>query len=280
LPPKREVEHEINLQQDAPLPNIGMYVSSIIENVEIKKKVQELLNKGIIIPRSSPCGYPIVLSPKKDGTWRMCIDFRALNKMTVKNRYSLPRIDDVLDQLKNVVYFTKLDLRSGYHWIRIAEGGIWKTAFKTKQGLFEWLVMPFGLCNTPTTFMRVMNDVFRPYIDDFFIIYLDDILIFSKTWEDHLMHVRKNFELLEKKKLYVKMSKCEFGKTSLVYLGYIVGNGQLKINPAKVEVIVKWPKPTTSTKVTIFLGEVQYWRKFIANLSYIVEPLHALMSAK
>jgi hypothetical protein len=144
FPPKREVEHEIYLQQDAPLPNIGMYRSSVLENAEIKKQVQELLDKGIIRPSSSPCGSPIVLVPKKDGTWRMCIDFRALNKITVKNRYPLPRIDDLLDQLKNVVYFTKLDLRSGYHQIRIAESDIWKTSFKTKQGLFEWLLCHLG----------------------------------------------------------------------------------------------------------------------------------------
>jgi hypothetical protein len=155
-----------------------------------------------------------------------------------------------------------------------------KLAFKTKQGLFEWLVMPFGLCNAPATFMRVMNDVFRPYIDDFFIIYLDDILIFSRRWEDHIKHVKTVFELLKKEKLYIKMSKCEFGKTSLVYLGYIVGNGQLKIDPAKVEVIVKWPKPTTATEVRSFLGAVQYWRKFIANFSFIAAPLHALTSVK
>jgi hypothetical protein len=148
------------LQQDAPLPNIGMYRSSIIENAQIKKQFQELLNKGIIITISSPCGSPIVLVLKKHGTWRMCIDFRSLNKIIVKNRYPLPRIDNLLDQLKNVVYFTKLDLRSGYHQIIIAEGDIWKISFKTKKGLFEWFLMPFLLCNTPTTFMRVMNDVF------------------------------------------------------------------------------------------------------------------------
>lgn len=133
LPPKREIQHEIQLQADAPLPNIGMYRLSVLQNEEIKKQVQELVEKGVIHPSTSPCGSPIVLVPKKDGTWRMCIDYRDLNKITVKNRYPLPRIDDLLDQLKNAIYFTKLDLRSGYHQIRIAENDIWKTAFKTKQ---------------------------------------------------------------------------------------------------------------------------------------------------
>jgi hypothetical protein len=280
LPPKREIQHEIQLQQDAPLPNIGMYRLSVLENAEIKKQVQELLDKGVIRPSTSPCGSPIVMVPKKDGMWRMCVDFRALNKIMVKNCYPLPRIDDLLDQLKNAIYFTKLDLRSGYHQLRIVEGDIWKTTFKTKQGLFEWLVMPFGLCNAPATFMWVMNDVFRPFIDDFFIVYLDDILIFSKTWDDHVKHVKQVLDVLKKEKLYLKMSKCEFGKTSLVYLGYIVGGGKLKIDPSKVEVIVNWPKPNSATEVRSFLGVVQYWRKFIANFSFIASPLHALTSVK
>jgi hypothetical protein len=153
----------------------------------------------------------------------MCVAYRALNKITVKNRYPLPRIDDLLDQLKNVVYFNKLDLRSGYHQIRVAEQDAWKTAFKTKQGLFEWLVMLFGLCNAPTTFMRVMNDVFRPFLDDFVIVYLDYILIFSGTWDEHVRHVKQVLGTLQREKLYVNFSKCEFGKTALVYLSHIVG---------------------------------------------------------
>ena len=173
--------HDINLQQDAPLPNIGMYRLSILENAEIKKQVQELLEKGFIGPSTSPCGSPIILVRKKDGSWRMCIDYRALNKITIKNRYPLPRIDDLLDQLKEVVYFTKLDLHSGYHQVRVAEQDAWKTAFKTNQGLYEWIVMPFGLTNAPATFMRLMNDLLRHFLDDFIIVYLDDILTFSKT---------------------------------------------------------------------------------------------------
>ena len=183
----------------------------------------------------------------------MCVDFRALKKITVKDCYALPRIDDLLDQLKDAKYFTKLDLRSGYHQIRIFEGDIGKTTFKTKQGLFEWLVMPFGLRNAPATFMCVMNDVLRPFIDEFFIVYLDVILIFSKYRDEHVMHVRKVIGVLKKEPLYLKMSKCEFGKTSLVYLGNIIGGGEVKIDPSKVDVIVNWPMPKTITEVRIFL---------------------------
>jgi hypothetical protein len=190
-----------------------------------------------------------------------------LNKITVKNRYPFPRIDDLLDQLKHVVYFTKLDLISGYHQIRVDEHDIWKNSFKTKQGLFEWLVMPFGLTNAPTTFMWVMNDLFRPFIDEFVIVYLDDILIFSRTREEHVQHVRKILSTLQREKLFVKLSKCEFGKTSLVYLGYIVGGGWLKIDPSKFHVIVNWTKPTNVTEAP-------------KPTNVIVAPLHALTSVK
>eukprot|EP00253_Pinus_taeda_P016125 PITA_16125 len=233
LPPKKEIVHDINFQQDAPLPNIGMYRLPALENVEIKKQVQELLDKGFIRPSTSPCGSPIILVRKKYGSWRTCIDYRALNKITIKNRYPLPHIDDLLDQLKEAIYFSKLDLHSGYHQVRVAEQYAWKTAFKTKQGLYEWLVMPFGLTNAPATFMRIMNDVLRPFLDDFDIVYLDDILIFNKTWEEHLKHVKPTLDVLKREKLYVKLSKCGFGKTSLNYLGHIVGGGELKIDLSK-----------------------------------------------
>jgi hypothetical protein len=156
----------------------------------------------------------------------MCVDYLALNKITVKNQYPLPHIDDLLDRLKNVVYFTKLDLCNGYHQIRFIEKDALKIAFKTKQGLFEWLVMSFGIFNALTTFMNVMNVVFKPFLDDFVIVYLDEILVFSRTWDEHVRHVKQVLDTLQREKLYVKMSKCEFGKTTLVYLGHIMGGGQ------------------------------------------------------
>lgn len=210
----------------------------------------------------------------------MCVNFRALNKNTIKNRCPLPRIHDLLDQLKNVSYFTKLDLRSGYHQIHIAENDIWKIAFETRNRLYEWLVMPFVLCNTPTTFMRVMNDVFRPFLDKFVIFYLDDILVFSSRLEEYVKHVKWVFYVLQREKLYLKLSKCEFLKTSIVYLGYIVGGGHLKIDPAKIDVIIKWPSPQNVAEVRSFLHVVQYWRNFISHFYFIASPLHALTSSK
>jgi hypothetical protein len=173
-----------------------------------------------------------------------------------------------------------LDLCSGYHQIRVAEHDEWKNIFKTKQGFFEWLVMSFRICNAPETFMCVMNDVFKPFLDDFVIVYLDDILIFSGIWDEHLRHVKQVFDTLQREKLYVKFSKREFGKTALMYLGHIVGGEQLKIDPSKIDVIVNWLEPKSVTKIWSFLGAVQYWRRFISNFSFIESLLHALTSVK
>ncbi|MDZ7970879.1 MAG: reverse transcriptase family protein, partial [Nostoc sp. DedSLP03] len=276
LPPRRPIDHEINLVAESPLPNLALYRNSIMENEEIKRQIQELLEQGVIRPSCSPCGSPVVLVPKKDGGWRMCIDFRALNKITVKNRYPLPRIDDLMDQLQHAQYFTKLDLKSGYHQVRVKEEDTWKTAFKTKQGLFEWMVLPFGLCNAPATFMRLMNEVLRPFIDDCVIVYLDDILVFSRTWEEHIQHIEKVLKVLQKHQLKLNAKKCEFGKQTLVYLGFVIGGGELRIDPKKIEAILNWPRLKTVTEVRSFIGACQYVRKFIKHFSQIAAPLHSL----
>jgi hypothetical protein len=217
-----QVKHPIDLTPGAPLPNGPIYRRSVLENDEIKRQIQELLQKGHIRPSSSPCGSPIVLVQKKDGTWRLCIDYRALNKITVRNRYPIPRIDDLLDQLKGEKYFSKIDLKSGYHQVPIEPSDVWKTAFKSKEGLFEWLVMPFGLTNAPATFMRLMDDILRPFTNSFVVVYLDDILIFSQTWEEHLHHIRQVLQTLRQHKLCANLEKCTFGITQVQYLGYII----------------------------------------------------------
>jgi hypothetical protein len=190
VPTHYQVKNTIYLTLGAPFPNGLVYHRSLMENDEIKHQIQEILQKGYIQPNSSPCGSLIVLVQNKDETWRLCIDYKALNKITVRNRYPVPRIDDLLNHLKGGNFFNKIDLKYVYHHVPIEPTNVWKTNFKSKEGLFEWLVMPFGLTNEPTTFMRLMDDLLRPFTNDFVIVYLDDILIFNKNWEEHMQHIQ------------------------------------------------------------------------------------------
>jgi len=184
-----QVKHSIDLTLGASLPSEPIYRCSVLENHEIKRQIQELLQKGYIHPSSSPYGSPIALVQKKDGTWRLCIDYRALKKIIVQNRYPIPQIDDILDQLKGGKYFSKIELKSGYHQVPIKPSDVWKTTFKAKEGLFKWLVMPFGSMNALATFMRLMDNILRPFTNSFVVVYLDGILIFSQSWEEHLHHI-------------------------------------------------------------------------------------------
>ncbi|KAD4180311.1 hypothetical protein E3N88_28902 [Mikania micrantha] len=219
------------------------------EMQELSNQLQELLDKGFIRPSFSPWGAPVLFVKKKDGTFRMCIDYRELNKVTIKNRYPLPRIDDLFDQLEGSSYYSKIDLRSGYHQLRIQEEDIPKIAFHTRYGHYEFLVMPFGLTNAPVVFMDLMNRVCKPYLDKFIIVFIDDILIYSKTQEEHKGPLQLALELLRQEKLYVKLSKCDFWIREFQFLGHVMNEQGIHMDKSKIEAIKNWEAPKTPTEI-------------------------------
>ena len=273
LPPEREIDHEIKMTPGAEPPHQRMHRHSPLENDETKRQLAELVEQGWIQPSRSPFGAPVLFVKKKDGTLRMCIDYRALNSATVRSRYPLPRIDELLDRLQGARVFSKLDLTSGYHQIRIAPEDVPKTAFLTRYGQFEFLVLPFGLCNAPATFQRVMNGVFSRDMDAFVIVYLDDILVFSKTESEHAEHLGTVLALLRKHKLYAKRSKCEFGLSELSFLGHVVGAEGIKADPAKVAAVADWPTPKNVGEVRSFVGLATFMRLFVDHFSGVAAPL-------
>ncbi|KAJ9533200.1 hypothetical protein QJQ45_018307, partial [Haematococcus lacustris] len=278
LPPNRPVGHTIRTPPGAEAPYKRMYKLSPREEAEVKKQVAELLAKGLIEPSSSPYGAPILFVQKKDGSLRMCIDYRALNKLTVRDRYPLPRIDDLFDKLAGKRVFSSLDLQSGYHQIRITEEDVPKTAFLTPMGQFQFKVLCFGLTNAPATFQRMMNNVFKPLINECVLVYIDDILVMSNTPEEHVQHLRQVLQLMRENKFYAKLAKCEFNKTQLAFLGHIVGSKGIAVDPAKVQVVKEWPTPRNLKDLQAFLGLANYFRRFISNFSSLAAPLTNLTS--
>lgn len=276
LPPDRGVGHTIPIEPGAKAPFKGLYRMSPLEQAEAKKQVTELLAKGWIRPSTSPYGAPVLFVGKADGTLRMCVDYRALNALTVKNRYPMPRIEDLFDKLAEGKVFTSLDLQSGYHQIRITDEDVPKTAFRTPMGHYEYLVLCFGLTNAPATFQAEMNRIFAPYLNKFVVVYLDDILIFSKTAAEHVEHLRLVLEALRKHKLYAKRSKCDFHQPEVKFLGHIVGQGVIKVDPTKVATVTAWPEPKTVAELRSFLGLANYFRRFMQGYSSRVAPLHDL----
>jgi hypothetical protein len=216
---------------------------------------------------------PTVLSPKKDGGWRMCTDSRAINSITTRYRFSLPRIDDLMDCLSGETLFSKIYLKSGYHQIIMREGDEWNIAFKTNEYLYEWLVMPFGLNNAPSTFMRLMNEILKYFIGKFVVVYLDDILIFSKTKEEHLRHLKLGMRRLQQEKLLINLNKSSFMKTELIYLGFVISSNELKMDPKKVKAIKEWLSPRSMFEVRSFHGLASFYRKFIRDFSGICAPM-------
>ena len=276
LPPARGVGHTIPLEPGTIPPFKAMFRLSPKEKLEVEKQVSELLAKGWIEPSISPYGAPILFVQKKDGTLRMCIDYRALNKQTVKNRYPLPRIDDLLDQLHGSCVFTSLDLQSGYHQIRITDDDVEKTAFRTHRGLYQFRVLPFGLSNAPSTFQAAMNAVLGPVLGKFCLVYMDDILIFSKSAAEHAEHVRSVLQLLRENKFYCKLSKCTFGKAETEFLGHVISKEGIKADPRKIAAIMNWPVPKDVSGVRSFLGMATYFRKFCPHFSSRAHHLHVL----
>ncbi len=277
LPPRREVDHKIELEPGTLPPAKAPYRMAPPELEELKRQLKDLLDAGYIQPSKAPYGAPVLFQKKKDGSLRLCIDYRALNKVTIKNKYPIPLIADLFDQLGRARYFTKLDLRSGYYQVRIAEGDEPKTACVTRYGSYEFLVMPFGLTNAPATFCTLMNKVFHPYLDKFVVVYLDDIVIYSTTLEEHVDHLRTVFQVLRENKLYVKREKCSFATEEVTFLGHKIKDGKLMMEQDKVRAIQEWEAPTKVTELRSFLGLVNYYRRFIKGYSARAAPLTDLL---
>ncbi|XP_061376293.1 uncharacterized protein LOC133318320 [Gastrolobium bilobum] len=283
LPPHREIEFPIELLPGVGPISIAPYRMAPLELRELKKQIEELLSKEFIRPSTSPWGAPTILIKKKDGSLRLCVDYRQLNKVTVKNKYPLPRIDDLMDQLRGARVFSKIDLRSGYHQIRVKPEDILKTAFRTRYGHYEYQVIPFGLTNAPAVFMDYINRIFHPFLDQFVIVFIDDILIYSTNEELHAEHLRIVLQILKEKQLYAKWSKCEiwlnevqFWLNDVQFLGHIISTEGIAVDPSKVEAVMNWERPKTVTEVRSFLGLAGYYRRFIQNFSQLVQPLTRL----
>ena len=243
----------------------------------LREYLRDALAKGWIRESSSPAGAPILFAPKKDGELRLCVDYRGLNKITKKNRYPLPLIGEILDRLSKAKVYTKLDLRNAYHRIRIREGDEWKTAFRTRYGHFEYLVLPFGLTNAPATFQAYINRALAGLVDVTCIVYLDDILIYSDDPAVHRQHVIEVLKRLRQYGLYAKLSKYKFSITNVEFLGYILGPDGVVMERSCVDSIMEWPEPTSYREVQVFLGFANFYRRFIAKYSKIASPLMAIL---
>jgi hypothetical protein len=230
-----------------------------------------------IVRRSDSAFSPVLLVKKPDGSWRFCVDYRELNAITVKDAYPIPVVDELLDELHGAQFLTKLDLRSGYHHVQMSADDVHKTTFRTQDGLYEFLVMPFGLCNAPATFQALMNDVLRPFLRRFVLVFFDDILIYSKSWADHLRHLRIVLTELRRHTLFVKRTKRAFAVPSVAYLSHTISARGVAMDVAKVQAILDWPAPRSPRAVRGFLGLAGYYRKFIHSYGSIAAPLTALL---
>ncbi|KAK9166712.1 hypothetical protein Scep_001903 [Stephania cephalantha] len=276
FPPHRDIEFVIELVSGTRAIASRPCRMARKEQDELKTQLEDLEKKGFIHLSTSPWGAPIMFVKKKDSSLRMCIDYRKLNQVIVRNHYPSPRIDDLFDQLVGARVFSKIDLRSGYHQLRIRDEDIPKTTFNTRYGLFKFKVMPFGLTNAPAMFMDLMHRVLKPYLDKFGIVFIDDILIYNKTREDHGQHLMQILMTLKEHKLYAKFSKCEFWLSEVKLLGHVISDRGISVDPSKIHPVIDWPTPETVTDIRSFLGLAVYYRRFVKDFSKIATPMTKL----
>jgi hypothetical protein len=279
MPPDRNIEFVIELQPGTAPISKRPYHMPPNELAELKIQLQDLLDKGFIRPSASPWGCPALFVKKKNNSLRLCVDYHPLNKVTIKNKYPLLRIDILFDQLElaGARVFSKIDLRSGYHQIKIRPSDIPKTAFSTRYGLYEYLVMSFGLTNAPAYFMYLMNSVFMQELDKFIVVFIDDILIYSKNPEDHTKHLHVVLQRLRDHHLYAKFSKCEFWLDTVKFLGHTISSDSISVDPSKVQEVLDWKSPTSVHQIRSFLGLAGYYRHFIPDFSRIAKPMTELL---
>ncbi|KAG7671663.1 hypothetical protein KSW81_003791 [Nannochloris sp. 'desiccata'] len=276
FPPERNVQHEIPLEPGHVPPCQRPYRISPREMEELQKQIREMIDAGIIQPSSSPYAAPVIFVPKQDGTLRMCVDYRALNKITIKDKFPLPKMDELLNCLEGARYFSKIDLKSAYYQVRVKEEDIPKTAFNTRYGHYEFRVMPFGLTNAPATFQKLMNSIFADSMEKFLVVYLDDILIFSKTAEEHDKHIRYVLDRLREHQLHAGLQKCRFFQTEIEFVGYLLTAEGIHMLPKKVDAILNWPVPTTASQVKSFLGLATFYRHFVEHFAHKAIPLYQI----
>ncbi len=280
LPPHRPWDCAIDLFPGEPVPHGKIYPLSLPEQKAMEEYIEEALKQGYIIPSTSPAASSFFFVAKKDGGLRPCIDYRKLNEITVKFRYPLPLVPTALEQLRGATIFTKLDLRSAYNLIRIREGDEWKTAFVTPTGNCEYRVMPYELVNAPSVFQGFMHKVLREFLHRFIIVYIDDILINSRSLAEHRQHVAEVLQCLRDFHLYLKAEKCTFHQSTVHFLGYVINSGGIRMDEGKVEAITSWPLPSSIKERQRFLGFSNFYRRFISNYSKITSPLTDLLKGK